>query len=751
MFVVWHNKALDIRVIMRIYRSKKAYSLLEFVVGIAAAIIILLAAGTAIQLYYAFLRDPAVLTRNTLTDSINLSHIVNNIQNSAYITVVNSNEITLHSHSYPAIRKYSFTDGIITFTDGDKDPITLLTKIEAATLFEGFGDGKSNNRFNKLKIEFWRKGAPDRVLYTVASCKENWNLIYVDPDNADIEYEDGTKIFPYEVTDSALDTASEYPPFDEWLLVLSGETDFSGSVSVLSRNVIWSPDTTLSISPGTSLTMGWNTCMFIGGRVHCLGTIDDGIQIKADVTEAEGAESNDTIRPFMRIFNMHGDPDFQYNFQYTNIEGVLLSTGSTGVYDKRRGIEFLQVDTPMDVEFANNNLSKFSTAFLGLNLSALQYHHNISFENYFHALIYLECYDAIAAKIPGPTGQINYSIHDNNMSGKTASEYDTMGTQLVLLGRDSQNVHASIFNNTFNYFKTPIDWKIYPHPSDRPDTGLITASIRNNVINVNSVYQYAWVAQDPFSAGVDATLVNSNVASTFIIENNTFDGGGVGHAAIDISNTVVPNTVAGEPAFKILKNEIKNFQRVGIFFRPSGPAGGGRPQSDFLIRNNIFHNNGLSVNIVDLNFGPPRRGYNMAMENNLIYDGGDISYFFSDTGASLALTNNTLFGASVLADPANVSTLNSIIWPDGSGAGGTVSNNLINSVTYSDVSNVLSGTGNIIPPDNDPFFVDEAARNYRLRNNPPDDISPCIGAGSGGVDMGVLYTEGWENDVGVQP
>jgi hypothetical protein len=200
-----------------------------------------------------------------------------------------------------------------------------------------------------------------------------------------------------------------------------------------------------------------------------------------------------------------------------------------------------------------------------------------------------------------------------------------------------------------------------------------------------------------------------------------------------------PGTVLRRSTFR--NGVLGNVDAVDV--GPGDPLGGSR---DIIIENCLMHNfpfdKGVSVG------DSPNQATGTVVRNCLIYDclsGVQAKDSCIVTVSNCTIANNswgfTNYNKANQGSPTgggHTIALNNILWDN------RITISLWNSGTlaaaYCDLGNTnWPGTGNI---DVDPLFLDAAARDYRLSPG-----SPCIGAGSNGVTMGVTFPVGGIPDV----
>jgi len=211
-------------------------------------------------------------------------------------------------------------------------------------------------------------------------------------------------------------------------------------------------------------------------------------------------------------------------------------------------------------------------------------------------------------------------------------------------------------------------------------------TISNNTISGNSAYA---------GGGIGCYYCNSEISNNTINGNSAGAGGGIScyNSAGGISN----NTISGNSA--------------------RGCGGGISLCESFCV---------ISHNTITGNF---------AEALGMGYGGGGISCWDSE----LWIRHNTISGNSALQEGGGIgiwhdsdaAITNNIFWGDSSSDGSeieVIGSNL--TITYCDIEGGWAGEGNI---DCDPQFCDTENGNYYLA-----DVSCCVGAGDGGVDIGAF-------------
>ncbi|MCD4729122.1 MAG: right-handed parallel beta-helix repeat-containing protein, partial [Bacteroidales bacterium] len=281
-----------------------------------------------------------------------------------------------------------------------------------------------------------------------------------------------------------------------------------------------------------------------------------------------------------------------------------------------------------------------------------------------------------------------------------------------------------------------------------------TANIKNAIIEGNKTENYG------SGGGIANLYSNLSIDSSLIRNNESRRGGGIlsyyGH--FDISNSEFVNNSAqleggalyiGMGSGEILNTTINS---------NNSWAGGGVFCTSTVIsfeNTNIINNEcsgvggGLAVYHADLDF------FNVLISENLSNDIGGGIYFGTSNNQYITNMKNLTFVANCAANEGNaiymipnntVNINNSIIWDHTSSI---FSNYGTLNITYSDIENEWSGTGNI---NQDPMFMypDEDIYNLSWMNYPVEDNtkSPCINTGD---PSSPLDPDGSRADMGAFP
>ncbi|MBL7157819.1 MAG: prepilin-type N-terminal cleavage/methylation domain-containing protein, partial [Candidatus Omnitrophica bacterium] len=250
--------------------NKRAFTLIEVLIGIMLFAIMSIAVASLFRLYGDLIKKPAEQSVNLPRYQAAVFHLIKNIRNSTWITIPDSNNIELHSHSNPDIRKYKFEGNKLKFKEGSANYRVLIENIGATEFFKGEGNEKPGNRFQKVKIEFWEKAIGNHtesdIFYNSLelASEESWDAIYIDPLNAST-YKDGTKVFPFSILDDTLSNILQ----DEVIYVLSGEYDFYDETTLPCKGLDFFPGTILTVNPASHVKMGFDTVLLSEGEFYC--------------------------------------------------------------------------------------------------------------------------------------------------------------------------------------------------------------------------------------------------------------------------------------------------------------------------------------------------------------------------------------------------------------------------------------------------------------------------------------------------
>ncbi|MGB2803411.1 MAG: right-handed parallel beta-helix repeat-containing protein [Candidatus Zixiibacteriota bacterium] len=291
----------------------------------------------------------------------------------------------------------------------------------------------------------------------------------------------------------------------------------------------------------------------------------------------------------------------------------------------------------------------------------------------------------------GDTSYISNTIIDGDSSGTVITFTNGEDTTAQVAGFTIQNGWAGRGGG------------IYCRDSSSP-------TIRNNKITGNAAEQ---------AAGVYCLY-----GSSPRIRNNTITGNSASVRCGAIQCIYGSNAVI---VSNVISNNSATYQAGGIDCNDSDPLIMGN-----VICNNSTYNGG---GIVSIGHSNPTIIRNIISDNYAEGCGGAIGLDESDP----LISNNTISGntaddrgGGVFCNISHPTLTNTILWANSSPDGPQIhlTGGSDATVIYSDVEGGWEGVGNI---NADPLFCDSEDRNYYLWN-----ISPCLGAGEGGSNIGAL-------------
>ncbi|KPL01267.1 MAG: hypothetical protein AMJ91_00465 [candidate division Zixibacteria bacterium SM23_73_3] len=300
--------------------------------------------------------------------------------------------------------------------------------------------------------------------------------------------------------------------------------------------------------------------------------------------------------------------------------------------------------------------------------------------------------------------------------------------------------------------------------------GHSSPTIINNIIKNNSatlgggVYAFSYSSPHIYDNQISWNTAETgggilcDVQSQAVIIGNqvmgnevTWRGGGV-HCYDGCNVTVYDNVVADNSAYKgggifyevhcsgrISKNSVYNNYAViggGIYtFSYSSPS----IDSNTIRRNRASVGGGILVDVLS----DPSITYNLILHNPVSDTGGGI-YCYDQ--CSPVILDNTLYGNSALylgggilcREICSPQITNNIISNVGQGHGIFCELNSLPTISYNDIWGNIAGNYYGCEPgegdiSEDPLFCDPVNENYYLFN-----ISPCVGAGQGGSNIGAF-------------
>jgi len=225
-----------------------------------------------------------------------------------------------------------------------------------------------------------------------------------------------------------------------------------------------------------------------------------------------------------------------------------------------------------------------------------------------------------------------------------------------------------------------------------PNEGVREIFIAGNLISDNQALSESNLSFNSTGAGgvrlirTSGSFINNKITGNIIGANNIVYGCGLAVVLVDMSLTIINNTIANNN------------------FMPGECWGGG-----------LFVEKGTAKFI-----------NNLVYENHATYGGGCFLYDDEGTAGNNQIINNTIAdnvadedGGAIYIYDMNPYIFNSILWNNESGTGNEISGDC--EVRFSCVDGGYPGVGNI--PE-DPEFIDPDNDIYLL-----DDESPCIDAG----------------------
>ena len=712
-------------------RNRKGFTFIELVVGIIALTIIVLVIGQLIYLLHSHLFLTTQQRIPGIAAQLALVHIIENIQQSAWVIVESPNKIVLYSHSKP-IREYNFDNGKIMYTKEGDSPSLLAQELETDKAFEGAGTEWITNRYHMVKIKFWDKDSPESIAYAVAGCKENRNVVYVDP-NSTSDGENGTKVSPYKTMQDALSGAPDNSYASTqgaglyFIAFLSGEHEFLGDVEIKNNNhLVFCANSVLKIKPNANINVGGSSRITIGGKFYCDTSPNARAAIQGKIIETwEGTQLSQW--DYIFVINDH-DEDFVYDFHDIDFKYA------------GRGIRFRRVTSPkpMHVVFANNTFFDGWNQLYGRNLQSLNCHGN-TFTDFSESIqLFLDNTRQFITPVPPgmylfqpAQGDISYNVYFNKFSYGGGSGHAMRAYVRCGSGQDGI---FNIYQNRFQYMSMPL----FLIASDYKGRGKLTAEISNNMFfsgdGSSEFIDGQWFRKSYyFNAIWIAGSSYQNLNSSMRIKNNTFTGDGN-----QAGTAIYFKAVSGKNF--ITNNEIRDSANYAM-----------RCYSveDVVINNNLIHDNTKCFEV----FRPDWIRYGtvestLELKNNVIYDSGEI-YCDADAGA-ISLVNNTLDRVSFNDITHRIDIKNSIVWGEPSIQ--YVNDDLLKRTNWSDIANVTPNPAKHIISE-EPPFMDRANHEYHLNFSGMTEGEKDKWKGDNADEMGAYggpEKTGWDDGIGVQ-
>ena len=629
-----------------------------------------------------------------------LAHMVKNIQGSAWVTVLNPNNIELHSHANPNIRKYSFENGNLIYEEGSKGRSVLARNLEADVFFLGEDDTKPYNRYRKVLIEFRVKPPTGKVFansdtfYTRSHCfcRESWDAIYVDPAHSS-SFQDGTKIFPFQNIISALAISSEFPQFSEELFVISGDHVISEDAEFKSRFIYFTPETTLTMLPGITAKFGSTTVLYITGEITING--EDGRRVNL-------TSLSDSTWYGIELNNDQDAINLSYITLSNSERGIWMheNTGAAG------GILIAN-------SYAYNNYYCFSVS----GPASVTAYNNQFMDNYGVSL-YIQTYLYAQPAIPIAIShyiyqnEFNYTLPNQNY-GYGIYMYQYSNGQISSI---TTSIHDNVFDNLMYAIIN------YNYGAYLPSKPILDTQIYNNSISA--------------AGGITVSASHVDPASRISITNNTIGSRYTWGTGISVDSGA--DTAAGLPPFIISNNKISFNGTYGSGIRMYSLS------DSSVVKNNVVYGTGSAWGIFSSGITQP------LVTNNIAYGSAGISIYTWTGTPQVRVINNTIVGGRVYTEYYTSSPIytisNNIIWGTSS-----LSGFLQNYIGYSDVINMGQNPARGIISQ-DPSFAAPERNDYHLNAG-----SPCIGTGrnpdGSPTDMGAYggaFAADWANGVGTR-
>ncbi|MBF0216948.1 MAG: prepilin-type N-terminal cleavage/methylation domain-containing protein [Candidatus Omnitrophica bacterium] len=269
-------------------KTGKGFTLLELLVAMVMFSMVVLAASS---LYSNMLKLQKISVRSSFNPQkiqAVLNKMEKDVNNSAWIKVVSSNEIDLYTQSEDLIKKYIYdpSAGTLSFADSSGTTALLLSHISLFTdtgvFFTAVGDHKpcpdssSALRYRTVKVSFW--DSTDDTRFEDADCfvikdryftaKQDWDITYVDADSAaGTVGHIGTMTNPSTAFTDTINNLESITG-EECVYFVDGSYSLSGTVSVLSegeRNILTGSNASVTFASGTTLVLEKATDLYFRG------------------------------------------------------------------------------------------------------------------------------------------------------------------------------------------------------------------------------------------------------------------------------------------------------------------------------------------------------------------------------------------------------------------------------------------------------------------------------------------------------
>ncbi|MDD4957297.1 MAG: hypothetical protein PHH49_06145 [Candidatus Omnitrophica bacterium] len=594
-------------------KNQKGFTLIGFLMASLIFALVGIVAG-GIYFYHAkLINDASETSQRDMEAQFIINHLVENIEQSAWVVVKGSNNIELHSHSSDHLREYVFDGDTLYFRGGGANK-ALVSGITSDQMFFGTGVGRPTSRFKEVQIKFWAKneedeeatGTKDRFfVQTTAAAQESWNVIYVSSTTL-YAIQDGTKIFPYTTILQALNAAQQ----GDAIVVLPGTYEISGTMNITHDHMYFSPGANLIFKEGAVVLMDPGANLYIDGNLQfqaseasriTMGTLDPdstygwqmhiaGDQEYFDFSHIDFQGLGSIQVNNWRLMRQSQASDFD-----VNINDCTIQQGSTGGFS---------ISGAKNALIENNT---FTTKYSSLGISGNYYsptdqaiglYNNVFANdktgNYYYgggASVYAYTGGSDSKTVVEVKGNYFDTMSGGLSVGTNASYYSrdsggaaaeiTVADNSFKYGRgnalyvsqyayydDAANYTADVYNNEFvrdtsvpksDYYyynqATPISYYTYGK-SD------VSARIHDNTIKggAGEATDYWYYGNSP---AVSIRGYNSNPNSRILVDSNHIDnlGKGVGGISVNYSQTptiIRDNEIIGNKLYGIIANNAKN-------------------------------------------------------------------------------------------------------------------------------------------------------------------------------------------------
>ncbi|MBN1354292.1 MAG: prepilin-type N-terminal cleavage/methylation domain-containing protein [Candidatus Omnitrophica bacterium] len=647
-------------------KKRKGFTLIEIVLATILFSVLGMAAGSLYYLHGKLIKDVTSRFEGIFDAETALWHMKTNIANSAWAVLITDRHIELHSHSAPAIREYSLEDDKLLYKEGNKKSLVLARGVNALQLFKGTGEAKPGNRFHELEVEFWIGGEKNRVPYdkdtfytnVYVPCMESWDVVYVDPDRVS-SVKDGTKRFPFATLSEAAEAACSDSTFPEEILVLSGDTSIVGELEIR-NNTYFSPDTSLTLAPGSTLKLGGDVTFYLRGDFKI-----ENAAITAII------QDDDHRWGRFVIANDQENIDFiNADISWSGREGIYVTYGD-------------EMDAPRIVTILNSNI------------------HDMSSSMYFHYINSLIVKNSTFINNGGSISLTAYSWGEGEQAEVLIDKnLFEGGGNAIYMGCGYNKANTQISNNIFKNIEEAIDItghvprsattsivKVYGNSFQGSETAIVLELHfgRDDYAGFSEyeIYGNEILIGNPESVpygGFGITVIGGtysyygtypNINSRVTIRDNIIDGQGAAYYGLQIG-TVAPVLICNNDISNTRKSRYYGYgyydNPTGIFIQNS---------KDVTIRNNVMHSNSCrDITLYGGYISTEGVEYknNALIENNIMYDSGGIltartRYYYLYTNpmtiSNVKVVNNTLVNASINAQYGGadgISIKNCIIW-----------------------------------------------------------------------------------------